>query len=164
MRGLDYYERTVFEVTSTRLGAQDAILGGGRYDGLVEALGGPSVPGFGFAVGVERLLMLMPDDAVAAAAPDVAVVPLGTFDAAAPLAEQLRDSGLSVLLPLADRKMNAQMKRATKRGARFALFVGESELAAGRFGLKNLESGDQVEATIEEAVRAIGADSGEPTR
>lgn len=145
VRGLDYYQRTVFEVVSTGLGSQNAILGGGRYDGLVRDLGGPEVPGFGFAIGMERLVSLMPDDRVLSCGADVVLVCLGQegLDGGVTLAAKLRAAGLSVAMPVAVRPMGAQMKRAGRTGARFALFIGEKELAEGRFGLKNLETGDQ---------------------
>ncbi len=147
VRGLDYYERTVFEVVSSGLGAQNAVLGGGRYDGLVADLGGPAVPGFGFAAGIERLIALVPahrapDDRV-----DVVLVTLGEdgWRAAVPLAKRLRAAGVRVLMPTLERTLGAQMKRAGRLGARAAVFVGREEVAAGRFGVKDLASGEQVE-------------------
>lgn len=147
VRGLDYYEKTVFEVVAQGLGAQNALLGGGRYDGLVEELGGPSVPGLGFAAGMERLVLAMGDGAVAAAPTDLLLVALGDagFRASVGLARRLRAAGLSVAAPLSERPLGAQMKRAERVGARHALFVGEGEIARGRFGLKDLVSGEQVE-------------------
>jgi histidyl-tRNA synthetase len=147
VRGLDYYERTVFEVIAPGLGAQNALLGGGRYDGLVAELGGPPVAGFGFAAGIERLVMAMGDTKKSAEGPDVQIVALGEagFRAAIPLARSLRAAGLSVAMPVTERPLGSQMKRAERLGSRFALFVGEGEIANGRFGLKNLQSGDQVE-------------------
>lgn len=158
VRGLDYYVRTVFEVVSSGLGAQNALLGGGRYDGLVEELGGPAIPGFGFAAGLERLVMLMGKDAVADTAVDLLLVGLGEagFRGSIALARRLRGTGLRVALPLTERPLGAQMKRAERLGARFALFVGEAELSRGKFGLKDLTSGEQVEvaeAAIASAVR-----------
>jgi histidyl-tRNA synthetase len=157
VRGLDYYQRTVFEVTASGLGAQNAVLGGGRYDGLVEELGGPAVPGFGFALGIERLLLLLPDDAPGGATVDLAVVALGPegFAAAVPLTRTLREQGLAVVMPLASRPLSAQMKRAERQGARFALFVGKDEVAAGRFGLKDLSTGEQHGATLPEVVATV---------
>ena len=145
VRGLDYYQRTVFEVRSERLGAQNAVLGGGRYDGLVEELGGPAVPGFGFAIGMERLLELLPGASEDPARPELMVVVLGeaAMAPATALAEALRDRGARVLLPLTPRPMGAQLKRADRVGAGYALFVGEDEVAADRFGLKDLTSGEQ---------------------
>jgi histidyl-tRNA synthetase len=146
VRGLDYYERTVFEVTSSGLGAQNSILGGGRYDGLVEELGGPDLPGFGFAIGVERLLLLLPDVGAPAPRTDALLVAIGAdgFAEAVRLARALRAAGKRVVLPLVERPMGAQLKRAERVGARYALFVGGSELASGRYGLKDLASGEQV--------------------
>jgi len=151
VRGLDYYQRTVFEVVARGLGAQNALLGGGRYDGLVEELGGPSIPGFGFAAGMERLVLMMGDAARPGPSTDVLLVALGEagFQGSIAMARALRAKGLRVAMPLTERPLGAQMKRAERLGARFALFVGESELAARRFGLKNLATGEQVE--IEEA-------------
>lgn len=151
VRGLDYYSRTVFEVVSTRLGAQDSVLGGGRYDGLVEELGGPAMPAFGFAVGMERLISLLPEDRGRSHGVDLTLVCLGAegWEAAIDLARRLRSAGARVVMPVTERPMGAQLKRATRLGARYAVFVGKDELAAGRFGFKNLETGEQVE--IDEA-------------
>jgi len=164
VRGLDYYQRTVFEVTSSSssLGAQNAILGGGRYDGLVEELGGPPIPGFGFAAGMERLLMLLPEGRNEAKECDVLIVALGAegFRASVGMARRLRASGLRVVVPLSERPMGAQLKRADKVGARFALFVGEAELASGRFGLKNLTTGEQVEVEEHGIVTLAGEGHG----
>jgi histidyl-tRNA synthetase len=158
VRGLDYYQRTVFEVVAQGLGAQNALLGGGRYDGLVEELGGPAIPGFGFAAGMERLVLVMGRSAGAGPEADVLLVGLGEtgFRASVGLARTLRARGLRVAMPLTERPMGAQLKRAERLGARFALFVGESELQKGRFGLKNLASGEQIEvdeAGIDAVVR-----------
>lgn len=164
VRGLDYYQRTVFEITAGGLGAQNAIVGGGRYDGLVEQLGGPAVPGFGFAAGMERVIMAMREGAgigdgrPAAPETDLAIIALGAagFSKAGILARALRRQGLSVSVPTIERSLGAQMKRLERSGPRFALFVGEGEIARGRFGLKDLATGEQVEvdeAGIRAAVR-----------
>jgi histidyl-tRNA synthetase len=147
VRGLDYYERTVFEVVTDRLGAQNAILGGGRYDGLVRDLGGPEVAGFGFAVGIERLLSLLDEDRVPHRPIDVALVALGPegWDACIDLSRRLRGAGVRAVMPLTQRPMGAQVKRADRLGARFALFVGAAELESGKFGLKDLATGRQTE-------------------
>jgi histidyl-tRNA synthetase len=151
VRGLDYYANTVFEILGSGLGAQNALLGGGRYDGLVEELGGPPVPGFGFAAGMERLVMAMGDTAVGEPSCDLLLVALGEpgFRAAVAMAQRLRAKGLSVAVPTTERPMGAQMKRAERLGARFAVFLGEDEIARGRYGFKNLATGDQVD--IDEA-------------
>ena len=161
VRGLDYYQRTVFEVTATGLGAQNALLGGGRYDGLVEELGGRPLPGLGFAMGLERTVALVPQDRVPPEAPDAAVVALGPegFAAAVDLARRLRRSGLAVLAPLVERPLGAQLRRADREGARYAIFVGRDEVEQGSYGLKNLRSGEQRaadEAAIVAALRERG--------
>jgi histidyl-tRNA synthetase len=145
VRGLDYYERTVFEVISGKLGAQNAILGGGRYDRLVEELGGPSIPGLGFAMGMERTILLLPEERVPAGEVDVALIALGRegWEAGVEMVRRLRGAGLGVLSPVTERPMGAQLKRADKAGARFAVFVGSEEIAAGRFGFKDLSTGVQ---------------------
>jgi histidyl-tRNA synthetase len=147
VRGLDYYVRTVFEITSGSLGAQNALLGGGRYDGLVQELGGPAVPGFGFAAGMERLVMTMPETLASGVPADVSLVGLGEagFRATIAMARRLRAAGLAVLAPLSERPLGAQIKRAEKAGARYAVFVGESEMARGSYGMKDLATGEQVE-------------------
>jgi histidyl-tRNA synthetase len=161
VRGLDYYERTVFEIVSGGLGAQNALLGGGRYDGLVQELGGPSVPGFGFAAGMERLVIVMGEAARTASQADLLLVGLGEagFQASVGLARTLRAQGLSVAMPTTERPLGAQMKRAERLGARFALFVGEGELASGRFGLKNLATGEQVDVDAAGIAAAVGRGS-----
>lgn len=145
VRGLDYYQRTVFEVTARGLGAQNSILGGGRYDGLVEELGGPALPGFGFAIGLERLLLLVPEGRVPAARLDLWIVAIGDSGhaTAIDLARRLRGAGLRVVMPLIPRPLGAQIKRAERGNARFALFVG-GEGEQGLYGLKDLASGEQV--------------------
>lgn len=145
VRGLDYYRRTVFEVVSEDLGAQNAILGGGRYDGLVQDLGGPAMPGFGFAAGMERLLMLMPEDRGVPGGPDAAVVAIGreAWLASARLARDLRRRGLRVILPVCERPLGAQLRRADRLGARYAVILGEEELRSGRVQLKALSTGEQ---------------------
>jgi histidyl-tRNA synthetase len=163
VRGLDYYVRTVFEVTSPGLGAQNAILGGGRYDGLVESLGGPAMPGFGFAVGMERLLSLMPAEARERQGIDLAIVSLGPegWGASHEMARRLRARGVGCLLPVAERPLGAQLKRAGKAGARYALFVGKDELAAGRFGFKDLASGTQIDVTEDDVpAKVAGGEEG----
>jgi len=162
VRGLDYYARTVFEITSPGLGAQNAIMGGGRYDGLVKELGGADLPGFGFAVGMERLISLMPQDPADATEILVALVSLGPegWEASPALAQGLRAAGVGCILPLVERPMGAQLRRADKIGAQYALFVGKDELAAGRFGLKNLRTGEQAEVGESEIVsRVKGSES-----
>lgn len=144
VRGLDYYTHTAFEFTTTELGAQGAVLAGGRYDGLVATMGGPDTPGIGWAAGVERLAMLL-DETPAAPRP-VAVVPIGEAveHAALQLAEELRAAGLDVEMEFRG-KLGQRLKRAVQRGARHAVLIGEDELAKGTAVLRDLEQGEQAE-------------------
>ncbi len=150
VRGLDYYTRTAFEFTHGALGAQNAILGGGRYDGLSEALGGPPAPGIGFAIGEDRLVLSLMETASAESVlrkPDVYIAPLGQgMDReAARLARELRRHDLVVELgDESFRKLKKSFEAADKLGARYILIVGENEVAANAFALKHLASGEQV--------------------
>jgi histidyl-tRNA synthetase len=144
VRGLDYYVRTTFEVVSGELGAQNSVLGGGRYDGLVKQLGGPDVPGIGFALGMERLVMTVPAVPVESRA-EVYIAPLvpGALDVALPLARRLRAAGLRVILDHEGRGLKSQMKRADKLGARFVAILGEDELAAARVSVRDMKASTQ---------------------
>lgn len=148
VRGLDYYTRTVFEIQHGGLGAQNAVGGGGRYDGLVEEVGGPATPAVGFSTGVERILLAMEADGVVLPgpiAPEVAVVVAGgeaERAAAQWLARRLR-AGRRVEVDLLERGLGAQMKTAHKAGARAVIVVGEGELAEGRWTVKDMASGEQ---------------------
>jgi histidyl-tRNA synthetase len=158
VRGLDYYNRTVFEWVTDRLGAQGTVAGGGRYDGLFEQLGGKPTPACGFAIGSERMVLLLQAAGIApAAALDAYVVHVGgqARTLALSVAEMLRDAGLSIAVNAGGGSFKAQMKRADVSGARFALIVGEDEAAANRVALKPLRSaGDQLTlAPAELAVR-----------
>jgi histidyl-tRNA synthetase len=154
VRGLDYYTRTAFEFTTQgALGAQNAILGGGRYDGLSEALGGPAAPGIGFAIGEDRLVMSLAESNLAVAQPaDVYIAPLGEGmnREAGKLAGQLRSEDLTVELGDETFRLKKSFDAAAKLGARFVLIVGENEVKAGTFTLKNQETGEQVSLTREE--------------
>jgi histidyl-tRNA synthetase len=146
VRGLDYYTRTAFEFTHGALGAQNAILGGGRYDGLSESLGGPPAPGIGFAIGEDRLVMTLQETAGVAAQPaDVYIAPLGAGMniEAAKLARELRRQGVVVTVGDESFKLKKSLETASKLGARFALIVGENEVNSGQFALKNLGTGEQ---------------------
>jgi histidyl-tRNA synthetase len=143
VRGLDYYTRTVFEWVTSELGAQGTVCAGGRYDGLVEQLGGQATPAAGFALGLERLAELAAHQQVAGVnlAPEVYVAPLGgeaVVQQASKLAEQLRDGGWRVELHCGGGSLKSQLKRADKSGARYALILGENERAAGVVNAKDL--------------------------
>jgi len=147
VRGLDYYTRTAFEFTHGALGAQNAILGGGRYDGLSESLGGPKAPGIGFAIGEDRLVLALKESAEAVQAkPDVYIAPLGPgMDReAARLAQELRRQDFIVELGDETFRLKKSLEIASKLDARFILIVGENEVKAGAFALKNLKTGEQV--------------------
>jgi histidyl-tRNA synthetase len=147
VRGLDYYTRTAFEFTHGALGAQNAILGGGRYDGLSEALGGPGAPGIGFAIGEDRLVMSLAESAAAVAQrPDVYIAPLGSGmnGDAARLARELRREDLVVELGDESFRLKKSFEAAAKLGVRFVLIFGENEVKAGMFTLKNQETGEQL--------------------
>lgn len=152
VRGLDYYTRTVFEIASADLGAQDAILGGGRYDRLVSDLGGPSVPGIGFAIGQDRLIDIVPETFRARhrLPSPVVVVPVGLDDGASvalEIAEELRSRGVPTSAELSGRAMGAALRQANKLDARGVVLVGEDELAAGTLTFKDFSTGEQ--ATVE---------------
>src|SRR5438270_9611261 len=147
VRGLDYYSRTAFEFTHGALGAQNAILGGGRYDGLSEALGGPAAPGIGFAIGEDRLVMSLSESAEAVVRkPDVYIAPLGPGmnKEAARLARELRRHDIVVELGDESFRLKKSLETASKLGAKYALIAGENELSTGVFSLKNLGTGEQV--------------------
>jgi len=148
VRGLDYYTRTAFEFTHGALGAQNAILGGGRYDGLSEALGGPPAPGIGFAIGEDRLVMSVQEKASAETAlrkPDVYIAPMGGMNGeAAKLARELRRHDLVVELGDDTFRLKKSFEAATKVGATLILIVGENEVKDDAFAVKNLATGEQV--------------------
>ncbi len=159
VRGLDYYNRTVFEWVTTKLGAQGTIAGGGRYDTLVERLGGKPTTACGFAIGLERVFLLMQEYGVTAdSALDIYLVNVG--DAAEKqafsVAETLREQGLSVVLHAGSGSFKSQMKKADRSGACYAAILGDDEVAAGKISLKPLlESGEQKRCKLSDAFQLI---------
>ncbi len=160
VRGLDYYTKTVFEVWAQGIGAQNAICGGGRYDGLAEILGGDPTPGIGFGSGMERIVLLMKEQGIqvsGAPTPQVVVVSLG--QAAKTRALQLladcRQAGIAAIIGFGERSMRAQLRAANRSGARFALVLGEDELAAGQVVLQDLRTEGVREAVAQDT--AVGA-------
>lgn len=155
VRGLDYYTKTTFEIVSTELGAQDAILGGGRYDDMIKDFGGPDICGIGFALGVERLLSLVPEEKE----PEniVYLVCLGeeAKKEGMLLAQYFHKENIECLLEYKSRNMSKQMSRANKIGAAWVLIIGEDEIKKKRFQLKNMSSGEQKEVTREKALKII---------
>jgi histidyl-tRNA synthetase len=157
VRGLDYYMRTTFEVVHGSLGAQNSVLGGGRYDGLAEMLGSKiHSPGIGFSIGEDRLVMSVEGEQPAGTL-DLFIAPLGelALRRAAVMARDLRRSGLVV--ELSEGKLKRGMELANKLGARFALIVGDNELAAGRFALKDMSTGEQESLTPDEIAARLAA-------
>ncbi len=158
VRGLDYYTRTAFEFTHGALGAQNAILGGGRYDGLSESLGGPAAPGIGFAIGEDRLVLALSESADAVLQkPDVYIAPLGDGmnGQAGILARELRCQNIVVELGDESFRLKKSLETASKLGARFVVILGENEVKSGSFAVKNLETGQQVSIARAELVQII---------
>ena len=149
VRGLDYYMRTTFEITAPGLGAQNAVCGGGRYDGLVELLGGPPTKGIGFAIGTDRLVLSLQESGKAAVASDLDVylawLGVKGYEVALRIGRKLRGAGLSVEIPPEDWKLKKSLGLADKLGARYAVILGENEVASGRFTVKRLADASQRE-------------------
>lgn len=163
VRGLDYYNHTTFEFVTRRLGSQGTVLAGGRYDGLVQQMGGPEVPSIGWAAGIERLAMLL--DAAPAAPRSVVIVPVGTPDENAVLAilQTLRQQGVRVEIGYRG-SLRKRMERAGKQNASHVLFLGDDELARGSFRVKNMETGEEAEVsreTLFSAAASVFAKAGE---
>ena len=157
VRGLDYYTKTVFEITSNELGSQDALLGGGRYDSLVETLGGKPTPGIGFAAGIERILLLINEEDFKEHKPvlDIYLICIEKkgIPASLNIAKKLRLKGLNIISDPIRRSMKAQMRDANKLRARYVLILGESELKDNTILFKNLESGKQESIKQEKIVK-----------
>jgi histidyl-tRNA synthetase len=151
VRGLDYYTRTTFEVTAEGLGSQNAVCGGGRYDGLVELLGGPPTKGIGFAIGTDRSILSIEESGNAPKLGGLAVyiawMGHASYPAAANIARKLRDAGLTVELPPEEMKFKKSLGLADKLGARYAVIIGEDEVSSRTFTLKRLADGDQKKLT-----------------
>jgi histidyl-tRNA synthetase len=145
VRGLDYYTRTTFEILAGNIGAQNAILGGGRYDGLVKQLGGPDRVGIGFAAGIERLVLAMPADAGGERRRPFFVAAMGEAarESALGLLRDLRRAGLEAHMEYEGRSLKSQMKRADRLKAAFALILGDDELAAGEVSVKDMSTSGQ---------------------
>jgi len=164
VRGLDYYTRTAFEVTAGGLGAQSTVVAGGRYDGLVETMGGAAVAGIGFAIGVDRMALALQAAGLApTAAPDAAIIAMGPAATrhAIVVARNLREANLNVEMLSPERRMKTLLARASKIGARFAVIIGEDELARGVVQVRNLKQSTQREVAVAEAARAIADARGE---
>jgi histidyl-tRNA synthetase len=156
VRGLDYYTHTAFEFVTTDLGAQGTVMGGGRYDGLVELMGGPALPGVGWAAGIERLAMLIAEPPTPRR--PVAVVPIGEAaeGAALTLAEALRNTGYPVDLSYSG-NVARRMRRANHVNARVAVLIGEDEIARNVVALRDLDSGEQSEVAMDLSLSELRA-------
>jgi histidyl-tRNA synthetase len=153
VRGLDYYTKTVFEVWASGIGAQAAVVGGGRYDGLAKAIGGPSTPGVGFGSGIERIVLVMKQLKVEVPllpTPPVFVAHLGARagQEAVSLTNVLRGADVGTWLAFGKRGLKSQLREAGKRGARYVVILGEDELAAGIAVVRDMEAGEQTEVTL----------------
>ncbi len=156
VRGLDYYSRTTFEILSSSLGAQDALCGGGRYDGLVEMIGGKSTPGIGFAAGIERILLASSHEFDEK---NIEIYIIGFGEnvrvKVVELAELLRENHISCDYDMLRRSMKAQLREANKMGASFAIIIGDNELEKNRVELKDLTSGEQEEISMDSIVSKL---------
>ena len=144
VRGLDYYTRTVFEFVSTTIGAQGTVCGGGRYDNLIESIGGKPTPGIGFAMGLERILLVM--ESIGAhfpesPKPDIYIAALGQFEFAEKLVAQLRNLGIWAERDISERSLKVQMKNADRCGAKYSMVLGDDEVLKGKAAVKNMKSG-----------------------
>ena len=162
VRGLDYYTKTAFEIQYLPLGAQSAVAGGGRYDGLIEEIGGSPTPGIGFAAGIERILIALEKQNLLQAEknnPNAFIVAADEISEvyAFKLLTELRRKNISVTMDFAKRSMKAQMKQAAKSGAKFALIIGEDEVKNSAVTLKNLETSAQETISISEVAEKISA-------
>lgn len=160
VRGLDYYTKTVFEFVSNSIGAQGTVCGGGRYNGLVEELGGQHTPSLGFAMGIERLMLLMEAQGCEfpeAEKPDLFIVALGEKATlkAVEIAKDMREEGFSALLDLNQRSVRAQMKYADKLGAKFNVVIGDNEVEAKTAKLKNMQTGEETEINLDTFVNGF---------
>jgi histidyl-tRNA synthetase len=155
VRGLDYYNQTVFEIVAGELGAQNSIGGGGRYDGLLKTLGGPDLPAFGFGTGIERIIQTLINQNVELPESDVPalfLIPLGDKAKEQVLvqAQRLRNRGIATLVDLSGKKLNKAMQLANTTGARFTAVIGDDEIQSGRLKLKDMKTGESVDTTFEQ--------------
>ncbi|MBL7032007.1 MAG: ATP phosphoribosyltransferase regulatory subunit, partial [Nitrospira sp.] len=162
VRGLDYYTKTAFEVSSENLGSQSAVAAGGRYDGMVKEFGGPATPGIGFAIGMERIIPLIKDSLDKVNGPELYICPMGEAAAeeALLIAEQLRAKGIWVDVNYDNTSIRSQMRKANRIGARNVIVLGEDELGNRKVTIKNMA--DKLEQVVglasEELLKILRAD------
>lgn len=160
VRGLDYYTKTAFEFVTNKIGAQGTVCGGGRYDHLIEEVGGPDMPGVGFGLGKERLLLLMEQNGHqfgGSEAPELFIAYIGE-DAkmySVGLLEKLRKQGVRASMDVHGRNLKGQMKYANKLGAAYTVVIGDDEVSSGQLTLKNMETGDQINVTPDQLIDKI---------
>lgn len=160
VRGLDYYTKTAFEFVTTKIGAQGTVCGGGRYDHLIEEVGGPSMPGVGFGLGKERLLMLMElcgSHFGESARPEILIAFIGeqAKKYALGLVQNLRKNHIRAAVDTQERNLKGQMKYSNKIGAKYSIVIGDDEIESGDLTLKNMESGEQIRISKDDIVEAI---------
>jgi len=162
VRGLDYYTSTAFEVVAGELGAQNAVCGGGRYDGLAQEIGGPSVAAIGFAIGVERLVMLLPEEKSFSSRPDVFLAALGkeAQERGFALAQEMRDAGIWVELDYEGKSLKSQMRKADRMKTPLVLILGEEELKKDGVVVRNMATKEQEEVPLREIIKKIAASRG----
>jgi histidyl-tRNA synthetase len=159
VRGLDYYTKTAFEFTAEGLGAQNTIAAGGRYDGLVEALGGPSTPGVGFALGIERVVALLKQGSAAPRPPGVFIATLGEAAGRrlAPLLTAFRDAGIRTETDYDRGSLKSQLRKADKLGARHVVILGEDEIASDTAVVRDMETKEQHQVRLGELLQYLAA-------
>ncbi len=157
VRGLDYYVRTTFELVTDQLGSQNAVAAGGRYDGLIESLGGPALPGIGFAVGLERLVLMLDKDADRTLLPELFIAALGSeaVEKAFVLMSKLQAQGVHAEMDFHGKSLKAQMRRADKLGAVHTLIIGDEELRSGQAQLKKMADGSQVSVHLDSLLKTL---------
>jgi histidyl-tRNA synthetase len=157
VRGLDYYVRTTFELVTDQLGSQNAVAAGGRYDGLVEGLGGPALPGIGFAIGLERLVLMKGDQKVAPTVPQLFIASMGeeAGEHAFILMSKLQAAGIRAEMDYFGKSLKAQMRRANKLNAAFTLILGEDEMKTGQAQLKDMGDSSQSEVSLDTLVATL---------
>lgn len=157
VRGLDYYVRTTFELVTDQLGSQNAVAAGGRYDGLVEGLGGPALPGIGFAIGLERLVLMKGDQKVVPTVPQLFIAAIGeeAGELAFVLMSKLQAAGIRTEMDYLGKSLKAQMRRANKLNAEFTLILGEDEIKIGQAQLKDMGDSSQTEVCLDTLVETL---------
>jgi len=163
VRGLDYYNGMTFEIISNNIGSQSALCGGGRYDKLVEYLGGKATPAVGFAAGLERLILILKDKQKNMASNNIDIYVISLNEESLPycfsIADKLRNTlGIKVVCETLRRSMKSQLREANKNNAKFSILIGEDEIKNGRVTIKNMEDGTQTDASIDEIENHFGVD------